>query len=1049
LDGGSTDNGVIDTIIADQTNFDCSDVGSNTITLTVTDLDGNSATCDAIVTVLDTINPSFTSIDTTIYLDVLGVYTIDSSYVSTAYIDNCELPNVTLDQSDFDCSEIGSNTVTITATDASGNTSVATATVMVEDSISPFALCMDSVNIGLDPSGNAVVTSAEIDNGSNDACGIDTLILSQYNFTNLELGPNPEVMTVIDVNGNSSSCNTVVSVIDLTPPVPVCQDITIYLDSIGGVSINDTDIDGGSTDNGIIASIVADQTSFDCSETGDNDVVLTVTDNAGNFSTCTAVVTVLDVINPSFTALDTTIFLDETGNYVIDSTYVSSNEWDNCTTPAITLDEDAFDCAEVGSNTVTITATDASGNITIDSATLMVVDTIAPVAICQDISVSTDALGNATITAAEINNGSNDACGIDTLMLSQYDFTSLELGANPEVMTVIDVNGNVSTCDAIVTLLDLTPPEAVCSDTTLYLDQNGLVSITDIDLDGGSTDNGVIASIIAHQTDFSCSDLGVVSDTLTVTDSGGNTDFCVAMVTVLDSISPIIMTCAIDTTEYLDDSCGYVMKDYRSQMLSTDNCTDTLDIIYTQVPAVGETFGGVGTVIPVTITGTDESGNFTSCSFEVSLVDSIAPVIVCPLDITVDSDLGDCSAQVTVPQPDVSDNCDYTFTNNFTGTDNGSALYSIDTTYVTWTAIDVSGNFSECVQTIIVEDNEAPEIECSPDVTFNNDEGNCGAIVTYTDTEYSDNCTIDELVLVDGLASGSFFDVGTTLVSYTVTDVYGNSGSCSFDVLVIDAELPVIMCPGDIVTNDSIVIYDEPFFTDNCSSDLTLIDGYYSGDEFPHGYTTVTYLTTDLAGLTAECSFEVLVNHDPVAVNDSVMVSEIEYTDLIIPLDNDYDLDMDEITIISAEASVGIVEIGADNELTYNIPNEWCGTDSIIYIIEDIYGATDTATVHVDVECLDDLIIPQVFTPNGDGINDAFEIFGIYKYPNNELQVYNRWGHKVYTKKGYNNTWKGTSEAELTIGNLNLPVGTYFYVLKLSDDIPLYKGYVYIKNVQN
>jgi len=95
---------------------------------------------------------------------------------------------------------------------------------------------------------------------------------------------------------------------------------------------------------------------------------------------------------------------------------------------------------------------------------------------------------------------------------------------------------------------------------------------------------------------------------------------------------------------------------------------------------------------------------------------------------------------------------------------------------------------------------------------------------------------------------------------------------------------------------------------------------------------------------------------------------------------------------------------------------------------------------------LDDVIIPQVFTPNGDGVNDVFEIFGIYKYPENKLEVYNRWGHKVYEMKGYNNTWAGKSEAELTIGDLNLPAGTYYYVLSLDDELPLYKGFVYIKN---
>ncbi|MFT5148266.1 MAG: gliding motility-associated-like protein [Flavobacteriales bacterium] len=222
------------------------------------------------------------------------------------------------------------------------------------------------------------------------------------------------------------------------------------------------------------------------------------------------------------------------------------------------------------------------------------------------------------------------------------------------------------------------------------------------------------------------------------------------------------------------------------------------------------------------------------------------------------------------------------------------------------------------------------------------------------------------------------------------------------------------------------------------------MDGYNSGEEFPHGYTTVTYLTTDPAGLTAECSFEVLVNHAPVAVNDAVSVSEVEYTEVIIPMANDYDQDGDDFNVVYVSSSVGLTMIMEDGTLFYIIQDEWCGTDSINYVIEDIYGASDTAVVHLDIACLADIVIPQVFTPNGDGVNDLFKIFGIYKYPNNKLEVYNRWGHRVFVKEGYNNTWTGKSEAELTIGNLDLPRGTYYYVLSLNDDLPIYKGFVFL-----
>ncbi len=89
----------------------------------------------------------------------------------------------------------------------------------------------------------------------------------------------------------------------------------------------------------------------------------------------------------------------------------------------------------------------------------------------------------------------------------------------------------------------------------------------------------------------------------------------------------------------------------------------------------------------------------------------------------------------------------------------------------------------------------------------------------------------------------------------------------------------------------------------------------------------------------------------------------------------------------------------------------------------------------------------QIFTavsPNGDGNNDTFIIQGIAQYPNNELSIFNRWGVEIYNKKGYDNSWGGVSEGRATIAkDENLPVGTYYYVLKI-DGQKDRAGYLYI-----
>jgi gliding motility-associated-like protein len=71
----------------------------------------------------------------------------------------------------------------------------------------------------------------------------------------------------------------------------------------------------------------------------------------------------------------------------------------------------------------------------------------------------------------------------------------------------------------------------------------------------------------------------------------------------------------------------------------------------------------------------------------------------------------------------------------------------------------------------------------------------------------------------------------------------------------------------------------------------------------------------------------------------------------------------------------------------------------------------------------------DVITPNGDGKNDKWVVTKILEYPNNELIIYNRWGQAVYTAKGYKNTWDGTTD-----NGKELPVGAYFYLIKLNND---------------
>jgi len=105
---------------------------------------------------------------------------------------------------------------------------------------------------------------------------------------------------------------------------------------------------------------------------------------------------------------------------------------------------------------------------------------------------------------------------------------------------------------------------------------------------------------------------------------------------------------------------------------------------------------------------------------------------------------------------------------------------------------------------------------------------------------------------------------------------------------------------------------------------------------------------------------------------------------------------------------------------------------------------TDSVTVTF-IEPEFDVNIPEGFSPNKDGVNDAFVIKYLDKFPKNEIKILNRWGHKVFEAKPYVNNWRGTNLFGISLGE-DLPEGTYFYILQLNDDKKqVFKGYIYIK----
>ncbi|WP_207424955.1 hypothetical protein [Pedobacter sp. SYSU D00535] len=236
---------------------------------------------------------------------------------------------------------------------------------------------------------------------------------------------------------------------DVAPDV-ITKNISIALNENGTATINPSQIDGGSSDNVGIVSMTLDKTTFDCSNIGANTVLLTVADAENNVSSKTAIVTVRDSIAPVQVQLP-----DVTGECSAAVTDIPTTT-DGCAGTITGTTIDSLTYSTQGTHVITWRFDDGNGNVTTATQNVIVKDTTPPVALAKDINV-TLVNGSATIAASAIDNGSNDACGLKSLTIDRMHFDCSNTGNNTVVLTVTDVNGNVSSTPATVNVIGVTP----------------------------------------------------------------------------------------------------------------------------------------------------------------------------------------------------------------------------------------------------------------------------------------------------------------------------------------------------------------------------------------------------------------------------------------------------------------------------------------------------------------------------------------------------------------------------------------------------------------
>jgi uncharacterized protein (DUF2141 family) len=367
---------------------------------------------------------------------------------------------------------------TVTVTDANGCTATASVQVLLGDTEGPvFASCPDNIELFTTETTCDAVTDILIPNVS-DNCGVASYTISfgngmpvpafvplgglveQGNTLSLKFSQGVTVVTLTatDVSGIASTCTFLVEVVDNVPPVAICQDITVQLDSLGTASIVAEDLDGGSFDNCGIASfeLALGADSFGCADVGENTITLTVTDVNGNTSTCEAIVTVEDNVPPVALCIEElVVYLDDEGLATIAVEDIDAGSGDACGLASLYLDVMSFNCDDLGPNLVTLRAEDVNGNVATCEATVIVRDSIAPVIVCLERAViefnGEDSIALSLELLLDLE-GSFDNCGELFLGNATPAYVYCEdLGENIAVeITVEDASGNTATCETTV-----------------------------------------------------------------------------------------------------------------------------------------------------------------------------------------------------------------------------------------------------------------------------------------------------------------------------------------------------------------------------------------------------------------------------------------------------------------------------------------------------------------------------------------------------------------------------------------------------------------------
>jgi hypothetical protein len=501
-------------------------------------------------------------------------------------------------------------------------------------------------------------------------------------------------------------------------------------------------------DNCGLASVLNDYNNTDDASDsyplGTTSVCWTATDFSGNTDVCCMNITVFDNSQPIFSCPDTlyaqceepfpyelwTEYLLAGGN-ASDETGIDTStfDWVSDSTDLQICPETIYRKYKIG---------DTNGNIDTCTQIIIVVDTIAPIARCKNVTIYLDATGAYNMNPMELDNGSTDDCdgpltfsGIPPTFFGCNDV----IGGIPVPIDLIvtDQCGNSASCRSLVTVRDTIKPTINCPAPISINTNVGFCYASNINLGTPTRSDNCLGlgmpigrfnnNPVNSTTQFP---VGINIVVWTVTDISGNTATCTQTITVVDSQVPVI-TCPADQTVSFSSSCNYVIPNIIPSVLVNENCTYNI----TQSPVSGTVATSPSTLITITVT--DLSGNSATCNTRITAIDNVGPNIVCkdtlviaineypeiPAHKFITSASDNCSGNnVVITARRMGNICGTQTPDDFGPYINLCCDDVNDTLTIVVRVTDQRNNFTDCMVALVVQDKLVPSISIPlPDIS--------------------------------------------------------------------------------------------------------------------------------------------------------------------------------------------------------------------------------------------------------------------------------------------------------------------------------------------